>query len=657
MTRAMDESQEELQGFRRVLGRDLKPVLVVAVLAAVVRGLYLVQLSGTPFPHHLIMDAAGYDRWALQIAAGNWLGDKVFYQEPLYPYILALIHLAFGQGLLAVYVVQGIAGVLNCVLVQVLSARVVENRWAGVMSGLVLAFYGPMVFYESQVLKTVWTVLLLLVLLHVLLSAWERRSPALWGLGGLVLAFLGLVQGNMLLAAPFVLVWVVLACRGWGWARLSASLFLVVVGLVLPLGAAMTRNYLVGGDVVLSSSHAGFNFYIGNHKGADGAYQYHPGVREDPVYEGEDARVLASRTAGRDLRPSEASAYWFREAVSSFRDDPAEWLRLEAIKLARFVNAEEVMDTWSVGFLAEHAWLLHAAFFSYALLLPGGLVGFIIFLRRGPRAHLINLMIVATTFSVVVFYVLGRYRMPVAPLFAVAWSAVVVEFAGWVRRGEYEKPILVVLGVALATWGELVTIHGNTLPAEYRAAELCNLAVLYEVSDKPALARQEYDRALEASPRFSRALSSLGVLDFSGGKTESAGRFFRDAIQADALNAGAHYGLAGVYYREGKRQDAIQEMKAAINARPAYFDAYRDLGATLLETRDYAQARGVLEEALRLNPGSETIWKNLGTCYYELRDFEKARASWRKALEMTDTPEEKARLLRNLSLPGVVLKP
>jgi tetratricopeptide (TPR) repeat protein len=98
-------------------------------------------------------------------------------------------------------------------------------------------------------------------------------------------------------------------------------------------------------------------------------------------------------------------------------------------------------------------------------------------------------------------------------------------------------------------------------------------------------------------------------------------------------------------------------MKAAINARPAYFDAYRDLGATLLETRDYAQARGVLEEALRLNPGSETIWKNLGTCYYELRDFEKARASWRKALEMTDTPEEKARLLRNLSLPGVVLKP
>ena len=118
--------------------------------------------------------------------------------------------------------------------------------------------------------------------------------------------------------------------------------------------------------------------------------------------------------------------------------------------------------------------------------------------------------------------------------------------------------------MALATWGELVTIHGNTLPAEYRAAELCNLAVLYEVSDKPALARQEYDRALEASPRFSRALSSLGVLDFSGGKTESAGRFFRDAIQADALNAGAHYGLAGVYYREGKRQDRLIGFALAI---------------------------------------------------------------------------------------------
>jgi Tfp pilus assembly protein PilF len=450
---------------------------------------------------------------------------------------------------------------------------------------------------------------------------------------------------------------VVLACRGWGWARLSASLFLVVLGLVLPLGAVMTRNYRVGGDVVLSSSHAGFNFYIGNHKGADGAYQYHQGIREDPMHEGEDARVLASRKAGRDLRSSEASAYWFSEAANSFRDDRLGWLRLEAIKLARFVNAEEVMDTWSVDFLAEHAWLLHAAFLSYALLLPGGLVGFIIFFRRGPRAHLINLLILATTFSVVVFYVFGRYRMPVVPLFAITSAAAVSEFVCWIRDREYEKPILVILGVALATGGELVPIRGNTSPAEYRAAELCNLAVLYEDSNEPALARQEYDRALKASPQFSRALASLGVLDFAEGKTASAGRFFRDAIQADGLNATAHYGLAGVYYREGKRQDAILEMKAAINARPAYFEAYRDLGATLLETRDFAQARGVLEEALRLNPGSETVWKNLGTCYYQLRDFEKARASWQKALEMTDSPEERARLLRNLSLPGVVRKP
>jgi Flp pilus assembly protein TadD/4-amino-4-deoxy-L-arabinose transferase-like glycosyltransferase len=629
----------------------------VAALAALVRGLYLVQLQGTPFPHHLIMDAAGYNRWALEIVAGNWLGDRVFYQEPLYPYILALIHLVFGQGLLGVYVIQAMVGVVNCILLQVLSARVVENRWAGLPAGLILAFYGPMVFYEAQVLKTVWTVFLLLVLMHVLLSAWETRSLGLWTLAGLLLALLGLVRGNTLLYVPLVLVWEILVSRRWGWARFSAALLALVLGVAIPLGAVMMRNYLVGGDWVLSSSHVGFNFYIGNHKDADGAYQYVHGVREDPMYEGEDARVLASRNAGRDLRPSEASAYWFSRAVSFIRDDPARWLWLEMIKLGRFVNAEEILDTWSPRFLAQRVPLLRLAFLNYALLLPPGLVGVVILFRRGARAHLVNLLILGTALSVIVFYLFGRYRMPVVPLFAVTSSAAAFEFVRWMREGQYEKPILAVLAVVLAAWVELVDIPGATSAAEYRAAEHCNLAVLYEDSNDPAKAKHEYDRALTVFPRYSRALCALGHIHLREGKSESARGLLHEAIQADPMNADARYLLAGVYYREGKTLNATVELEAAISVRPAFVEAHRDLGAILIIARDFPNAARVLEQASRLEAKSEIIWKNLGTCYYQLRDFKKARSSWLKALELADSPEEKDRILKNLSLLPVVRKP
>ena len=657
MTSDLDEGGNEFQGFRRVLRRDLRLALVVAALAALVRGLYLVQLQGTPFPHHLIMDAAGYNRWALEILAGNWLGDRVFYQEPLYPYVLALIHLAFGQGLLGVYVVQAIVGVANCVLLQVLSARVVENRWSGLLAGLILAFYGPMVFYEAQVLKTVWTVCLLLAVVHVLLSAWERRSLGFWALAGLLLVLLGLTQGNALLYVPFVLVWAVLVSRRWGWVRLSAALVLLLLGFAIPLGAVMMRNYRVGGDLVLSSSHVGFNFYIGNHKGVDGTYQYVRGVREDPMYEGEDARILASRNAGRDLRPSQASAYWFSQAVRFIRDDPRGWLRLETLKLGRFLNAEEVLDTWSPRFLAEHAPLLHLAFLNYGMLLPPGLVGFVILFRRGPRAHLINLLILGTALSVIVFYVFGRYRMPVVPLFAVTSSAAAFEFVRWVREGQYEKPILAILGAVIVAWVELVQIPSVTSAGEYRAAEYCNLAVLYEDSHEMAKAEQEYVRALTVVPGYSRALSALGHIYLKEGKTESARGLLHDAIKADNSNADAHYLLAGVYYREGKMLNAIKELRAAVQARPAFVEAHRDLGATLIIARDFAGAARVLEEASRLDPKAEIVWKNLGTCYYQLGDFQKARTSWLRALEMADTPEEKDKVLKNLSLLPAVKKP
>ena len=34
-------------------------------------------------------DAQSYHAWAQEIAAGNWIGDDVFYQAPLYPYFFA----------------------------------------------------------------------------------------------------------------------------------------------------------------------------------------------------------------------------------------------------------------------------------------------------------------------------------------------------------------------------------------------------------------------------------------------------------------------------------------------------------------------------------------------------------------------------------------
>src|SRR6185295_10632701 len=74
-------------------------LLAVALLALVVRLVYIKQIANAPFYALRIGDAAAYHQWALQIAGGDWLGRGVgvFYQAPLYPYFLAVVYRAFGD--------------------------------------------------------------------------------------------------------------------------------------------------------------------------------------------------------------------------------------------------------------------------------------------------------------------------------------------------------------------------------------------------------------------------------------------------------------------------------------------------------------------------------------------------------------------------------
>ena len=81
---------------RRSATRDrLIWFVVIFAVALAVRTLHLWQIRTAPFFPFKIGDAETYDLWAQRIAAGDWLGDGVFYQAPLYPYFLAAIYASF----------------------------------------------------------------------------------------------------------------------------------------------------------------------------------------------------------------------------------------------------------------------------------------------------------------------------------------------------------------------------------------------------------------------------------------------------------------------------------------------------------------------------------------------------------------------------------
>ena len=105
-----------------------------------VRLAHLLAVQQSPLAGVLIGDAHAYDAWGRDIASGHWIGQRTFYQAPLYPYFLGTIYSLAGHHLLAVRLVQVVLGSMACVLLAMATQRMIAQRaeWlpkAGLLPG------------------------------------------------------------------------------------------------------------------------------------------------------------------------------------------------------------------------------------------------------------------------------------------------------------------------------------------------------------------------------------------------------------------------------------------------------------------------------------------------------------------------------------------
>ena len=153
-------------------------------------------------------DARAYDEWAQQIARGDWLGQEVFYQAPLYPYFLGTLYTIAGRDLLFVRLCQAVIGSLACVLLGLAGARLFSKQ-VGMIAGLGLALYAPAIFFDALLQKSVldvFFVCLAIWLLSGLIAAPEERLSWFWL--GLAMGGLSLTRENALVLSGVIVLWV-----------------------------------------------------------------------------------------------------------------------------------------------------------------------------------------------------------------------------------------------------------------------------------------------------------------------------------------------------------------------------------------------------------------------------------------------------------------
>ncbi len=556
---------------------------LVAVLAAaaLLRLLHWWTLRDAPFVGQPVLDSAEYDRWARQIAGGDWRGEGAFFQAPFYPYLIATVYAVVGPRLSAVYLLQIVAAVAAIWALWRCGLRLAGWE-VGLAAAALAAACGVLVFHDALLLKESLAVSATAFLLLALVAAREAGAPLRRWLGaGLLLGLLVELRENALLLAPLLLLLPWLSNDDSPARRhaLAASA-LLLGGLALALAPIAVRNLAVAGEPLLTSFQGGVNFWIGNNPDADGTYRPLVVGRQVPERERAEAVRLAEQAAGRKLAPREVSRYWLHRALAWAAREPGAFLRLQARKLALFWSPYEWPDTVDYAWVRTQSPALRAAFVERGALSLLALAGLWL-VRRQLRRWAPVLVVLAGWMAVTVaFFLFSRYRLPAVPalaLLAAVPVARVIEAARARRRfaaGAGTAAVVAALALphAFMPPSRLDLVHGNlgrlaeqrgdasSAEAHYRAALAAapdDLLALLGLGNAAARggrydeALALYSRAVAAHPGSPEALANLGAAELALGRVDAAERDLRRALALDPAQPQATRNLALLLARRG----------------------------------------------------------------------------------------------------------
>lgn len=524
-----------------------RALVLLLTAAFLVRLLHWWTVRQEPFFAWLAMDSQEYDRWAQEIAGGEWLGSQVFFQAPLYPYFLAGIYRLFGRSLDAVYLLQILLAVAGCWALY-RAGRLMGGERVGLAAAGLAAFYGPFLFHDVQLLKESPAIAMVSFLLWALAAA--RGRLRLWLAAGILLGALALLRENALILVPFLLP--LAAGKGFLWR--SGAL---MAGVFLALAPVAIRNGMLSGDFLPTTFQGGVNFYIGNNPDADGTYRPIVPGKQIPALERREPVRIAERELGRELSPGEVSSYWLGKALAWARSHPGDFLRLQLRKLGRFWSWYEWPDAvdyyWVRHRSAALPWAAPVEFGAVTLLALAGLW----LIRKDPKPFAPALLFVlGWMLATVAFFLFSRYRLPAVPALMILAAVPIARLSERPRWGP-------AIAVALALMLPLLARFEPRLDLVHY-----NLGRIEEERGHPDEAREHYKAAFVLNPQDFLACLNLGNHAARRGDWLTALRFYSRAEALEPESDDVQSNIGGVYLAVGQLREAEARLNRALAINP-----------------------------------------------------------------------------------------
>ncbi len=565
--------------------------LVVALLTLVVQAAQYHWLATDPSVTGPIIDGREYHAEALRIAQSGAAPPLPHWQSPLFAWALSLAYRLVDAKPVVGLLAQAVF-VLAITQTLVAVARTVLPPRAVIAVGVAAAFYGPLLFFSSQLIAAPLDAATALLALLIAVRSSPTSAPWVHLAQGLALGVAVAARGTV---APFVLflAWRVFQARATlstrGVASRLGALVVGIVGGLLPVGVSTWQRY---GTFRLSTANAGINLFVGNNSDVAATTAIRPGWRWDDL-SFEPARHGV-------FEPFAQSAFFTDRAVSWALHHPYAFTRALAMKLVDTFNGAEIarnLDPYgTLGRTPLTAALLwqHGLRFPFGLVLPLAAVGALSALRAPPEPderraawQTVVAFVALNALGIALFFPSGRYRLAIALALLVPAVEGVRVIAAWWRERSLDRRVAVA-GVAL-----LVAV--NLVPAVTGP----------DLHDEAAL--------------------QLGWAHLSAGRVNEAvtvltAESLRRPDQADVWRT-----LGEARDRAGDQAGAITALEQAVAIAPRSAHARHHLGAILFTSGRAAEARPHLESATRLWPAHPLAWADLAGACLDVGDPQAAR--------------------------------
>lgn len=551
----------------------------IFIIALTIRLIVLVQFKEmNPLFEHPVIDAWRYDTLAKNfLTLGSWPEKGAFLQPPAYPAFLALIYTLFGESHTWARIIQACLGSLSCVFIYYIGFHIHSKR-IGLTSGLITAFYGPLIFFEMDLLAPVlivfWSSLGLLLFITglqklkntFLMASGFCMGVALisWPIIGLSCAFLALVH-----------------C--WSFHRnprnCSIQIIVFSLGVLLPVLPVFLHNILHG-EWVLISTNGGINFFIGNNP------DWQQTVAGRPGYPWEKIVTLPYQIYGVDkVNEIGSSSLFFQEAVNFISSHPAEYIKNQLIKLYQVAYGYEIMRNTDLYFFKQFSSVLDSMIFSskwlhfpFGLLFPFASIGFIFsFPQLGKENKYLIGYLISVCAGLFLFFVTARYRVVLVPVLSIyaALGAWELFFALQNKQKQGWLLLALLLSIGICTNTDIFNQQNHFKRGVYQAQAPFTLGRIYLEQGKMDEALNWLEKSIQIDPSYPDAWVDLGRAKYLLGDVNGAIESMNQAAITAPDYPLPYYNLGLIYDKPYlPPSKAIEFYQKYLTRADAYFDAH-----------------------------------------------------------------------------------